>query len=438
MKRIVGILLVILSPESFLTAQNVLSLTPDQAVEYALKGNLSLKNEAISLRQAEREYSTSWNTFLPSVKGTGGLSYSDRLFTESSSGVNAPWNLGFGITVSLPLNWSAAPGLESVRLQYEAGKISYGRARDGIRRDVLKNYYSLVAQETNLGVLKDNADLTDATLKTVQTKFEKGLAPETDLLEARVNAGRLKNTYLNSKASYENSLMSFLTLLGLSSDTEVRLTGALTAPTVSVDGDKALSLVSKSAELQVLLLNIRILEKSKEAVIGGHLTPTLSLGLGWEDSASSPFDSGAWRDALSLSFALSVPLDGLIPGSADRNAIDALGDSVEASRNSYQLAVENKRTNVKGLLHSIENAKRSSDLSLENRRFAQQSLDLTREAWRAGTRSLLEVQTSQTNLLSASQDYLSSLYSWISYLLDLEYELGTGSDEINTEKGTHP
>jgi outer membrane protein TolC len=437
MKRIVGILLVIFFPESFLTAQNVLSLTPDQAVEYALKGNLSLKNEAISLRQAEREYSNSWNTFLPSVKGTGGLSYSDRLLTESTPGVNAPWNLGFGINVSLPLNWSAAPELESARLQYEAGKISYEQAQAGIRRDVLKNYYSLVAQEANLSVLKENADLADAILKTVQTKFEKGLTPKTDLLEARVNAGRLKNTYLNSKASYENNLMNFLTLLGLASDTEVRLTGTLTAPTVSVDGDKALSLVSKSAELQVLLLNIQILEKSKEAAIGGHLTPTLSLGLGWEDSASSPFYSGDWRDALSLSFALSVPLDGLIPGSADRNAIDAIGDSVEASRNSYQLAVENKRTNVKGLLHSIENAERSSDLSLENQKFAQQSLDLTREAWRAGTRSLIEVQTSQTNLLSASQDYLSSIYSWISYLLDLEYELGTGPDEISAGKGAH-
>jgi outer membrane protein TolC len=438
MKRIVGILLVIFFPDSFLTAGDMVSLTPEQAVEYALQGNLSLKNEAISLRRAEREYSTSWNTFLPSVKGTGALSYSDRLFTESASGVNAPWNVGFGISASLPLNWSAAPGLESARLQYEAGKISYERARSGIRRDVLKNYYSLVAQETNLGVVKENADLADAILKTVQTKFEKGLAPETDLLEARVNAGRLKNTYLNSKAAYENNLMSFLTLLGLAPDTEVRLTGTMTVPTVSVDGDKALSLVLQSAELQVLLLNVRILEKSKEAAIGGYLTPTLSLGLGWEDSASPPFASGDWRDALSLSFTLSVPLDGLIPGSADRNAVDALGDSVEASRNSYQLAVENKRTTVKGLLHSIDNAERSSDLSLENRKFAQQSLDLSREAWRAGTRSLLEMQTSQTNLLSASQDYLSSLFSWISYLLDLEYELGTGPDEISAGKGTHP
>jgi outer membrane protein TolC len=433
MKRIGSFLLMLVISVVPLPAGEILPLTPEKSVEYALEGNLTLANKAINLRQKEREYKNGWNNFLPVINGSGSLAFSDRLFSADSPASAAasagPWNLRFGVNISLPLNWSAAPGLESLRLQYEAGKISYEQARAGIRRDVLKNYYGLLTQEANLRILRENADLADTNLKTVQTKFDRGLLPETDLLKARVNAGHLRNSYLNANSSHENALMGFLILLGLPSDTGVQLTGTLEPPASIVAGDKALAMISETSELQEILLTIRILEKAKEAIWYGHLTPSLSLGIGWQGSVPAPFEaasweSGSWQDALSLTMTLSIPLDGLMPGSAWNTAIDAAGDTIDVSRNNYRLAAESKQTRVRGLLKSIENAERSSAVSLENRKLAQRNLDLTQEAWRSGTRSLLEVETSQAELLSAGQDYLLSLYSWIGYLLDLEYELG--------------
>jgi outer membrane protein TolC len=409
-----------------------LSLTAEQAVDMAMQENLSLKNSTITMSQTEREYKNSWNVFLPSLSASGSLGYSDRLFSEASvSPVRAadPWSLSFGLSASLPLNVSAAPGLEAARLEYEAGVITWEQARAETRRSVLKNYYSLLTQQANLRLLEENTLLAESTLETVQTKFDRGLLPETDLLEARVNAGRIRNNWLNARAAYENGLMAFCVLLGLPPDTPLELSGTLEAPRSAIDENKALEAVAGSPVIRQLMLNIRILEKNNAALITGSLTPTLSLGLAWRESVSAPFEgeswsAGSWQDALSLTLSLTVPLDGFIPGSQTDIKIAAGRDAIEMARNNQAAVLARTQTEVRGLLNSLENAERASLLNLENYRLAQRNLDLTREAWRAGTRSLLEVGTRQADLLSAGQDYLLSLYSWIGYLLDLEYTLG--------------
>ena len=50
------------------------TLTIDQAVEYALKNSRTLKSNDIDLEMKKRASNVSWNVFLPTVQATGTMS----------------------------------------------------------------------------------------------------------------------------------------------------------------------------------------------------------------------------------------------------------------------------------------------------------------------------------------------------------------------------
>ena len=58
----------------FADEKQVVKLTLDDAVEYALKNSRTLKSSDIDLEMKKRASSTSWNVFLPNVQATGTMS----------------------------------------------------------------------------------------------------------------------------------------------------------------------------------------------------------------------------------------------------------------------------------------------------------------------------------------------------------------------------
>ena len=103
----------------FSQENKVLNLSVEDAVELALKENISIKQSNLSLDSSKRSKDTSWNSLLPSVTASG--TYNDGLKENAQT-------VSLGIRASLAINAAMVEAIKAARLNYEKAKIDYDNA----------------------------------------------------------------------------------------------------------------------------------------------------------------------------------------------------------------------------------------------------------------------------------------------------------------------
>ena len=134
-------------------AAQPMRLSPDEAVELALKNNLSLESSRTSLETRRRASQYSWNQFIPNVTVAGVLSRDNEesqaaisraipgtgmpVTIEGISGILGPtffvsdpiavpqWHVVGSIQTSLNLSAAMFENMRRLRLDYEGGLLTY-------------------------------------------------------------------------------------------------------------------------------------------------------------------------------------------------------------------------------------------------------------------------------------------------------------------------
>ena len=127
---------------------------------------------------------------------------------------------------------------------------------------------------------------------------------------------------------------------------------------------------------------------------------------------------------------VSLPLNGFIPGSSENLDIRDAERSIEQARLSLKDAIEGAEQDIRSLLMELDGYRENMEITGLSVELAGKTYEMTEEAYRLGTREILDVEDAQNKLLAANQDLLSSRYNYLSGLLDLEYALNASLDEI--------
>jgi outer membrane protein TolC len=158
------------------TAQSggILRISPDEAVERAVKHNLSLESNRVSVETKKRASDTAWNVFIPSVTVAGSL-IRDNTVTSGTTLYPVPlpgvpqgtlygvvpypyeasrWHVAGSIQTSLNVNFAMLEAMRRLRLDYEGGLLSYEKARFQLERDVRKSYYQMLLLQENIALLR--------------------------------------------------------------------------------------------------------------------------------------------------------------------------------------------------------------------------------------------------------------------------------------------
>ncbi|MBR1615034.1 MAG: TolC family protein, partial [Treponema sp.] len=337
-KKIVAAILLSVSAFTRIYAEETLEITADSAVQAALDTNASVKKGAITLNQAKREYKHAWNNFLPEVSASAtGTAQDNSLSTTGQTR-----SISGGVSASLSLSASLIQKIRLLKESYQSGQADYEDTVRDVETTVRKAFYSILYQQQSVESYKANVKSYEKQYEQTKTRKERGLVPEIDLLTAEVNLKSARLDLKNAEKSYYNSVIEFLNEIGLETnpaETRITFKGSLD-DAESVAGmkektptkEKIDELVENSPSVRSAQTELAAAKLNKTYTATSSYLPSLNLSANvnpfektyYKDSGET-VDSDSW----SASVGISIPLDGLVPGSAKMDSVLEKDDTIK-------------------------------------------------------------------------------------------------------------
>jgi len=445
-------------------AAQPMRLSPDEAVELALRNNLSLESSRTSLDTRRRASQYSWNQFIPNVTVAGVLSRDNEASTITGmqpidlSSLNLPippntvygvypysvdapqWHVVGSLQTSLNLSIAMFENMRRLRLDYEGGLLTYEKARSQLERDVRKAYHSMLLLQENIALLRGSFANAERQVQMAQANYNAGLAPELTLLQARVARENMRPIIDQAENGLKLSMAQFAMFLGLDYNTPFELI-PVTENTDFIPLDVA-EMISRAANRKPDILELRhtimMLQSARRAQIYA-LTPSLSLSWNlnsafirdpWKDPW---FDSGDdWMKSGSFSITMALRLHSLIPFSTDFQGIRNIDDQIRTANIGLAQLINGTEIEIYNTVLALERARISAEVQAQTVALAEQAYRLTEQAYRAGLQDYYQVQNAEQSLRQARVQMLEQQFNYINGLIDLEYSIGVPFGTLST------
>lgn len=327
-------------------------------------------------------------------------------------------------------NFSQFANLRSQRDLSKAADFTLDSANDNLIVRTSAAYFnvlvaieSLTAAQTNEAAAKKQFDFADKRL-------EVGLAPITDVHEARAQYDQARANTIVAQNTLADSYQAL-----------TELTGQPVADLRALPADFRPELPAKYAQIDQLVgeavaqnpslkaqeLKVSAAESGVSAARGGHY-PTLSLGASagrsasWGDVVGTGSSFSPDRRTNSVGLTLSVPIfSGGATQSGVRQALaqrDIAQDGYEQQKRALDRNTRNAYQTLVAGISEVE-ARRLAVVS------AQSAYDASQVGLEVGTRTVLDVIQNQRILFSAQLDYANARYTFLQNRLQLGQAVGT-------------
>ncbi|MDR0689113.1 MAG: TolC family protein [Spirochaetaceae bacterium] len=398
------------------SSQKILAV--DEAVEIALKTNLSLQRSALETAEKKRASDRSWNSLLPSLGVSTGISYPTSV-TGSLSPAQKVLTPGLSLSASLNVSTAVIENIKKAGADYEAGLLNHEMAAQELELQVRKIFYQIL-------LLQANKELVSQSLESARARYEEsaalvkvGQASRLDELSARVDLENQRPQVRSAETLYANTLDSFKAILGIPQETELLLQGDLEYDGGVVAGETLHSSPDTSLETAVLRQGIKALEAQRKAAWHGAYIPALRFS--W--NANPLYRDEAWNDSGSFSISLGVNLDSFLPWSTVKTQLDALDDSIQSSQLQLAESLRSREDRIRQYQRTINQTIEAIEVLKLNVELAESTYQMYGEAYRRGTADYQSLRNAGDSLLQAQYQVQQEYYNLIAAVLDMDKEL---------------
>lgn len=448
-----------------------LILTVEDAVNYALKNNQSLKSAAIDLEIKKRANSNSWNTFLPSASLSGTLARSNNIDTikssiesvatfpaflqgVASSGVvqgglaaveqvdsskiiddmygseeAALWHPVGSLSFSWAFNAAMLKSISATKKQYEAGLISWEQSVRETEVNIKKMFYGILLAQENLKIQKESMRNAEARWHQAEINYRNGTVPRLSVLNSQVTYENMKPTILSAENSLKQTKETFGFLLGLPYGTKIDLTGTIETSYVDVNADELFKkYVEQNNEIKSLKKNIELIKTGIDATYLSTFTPSLAVSFGLQPTVSNItknwFDKDNYSEGGNLTITLAYSnLFDMFPWSSNMQKLKDSKQQLAQAEIGLEQLYQNAEIEVHKLCDNLTVSRANIEAMRNNVTLAQEAYDSTLKAYNNGTQELLAVRDSESSLNQARLGLMNENYNYISAVLDLETKL---------------
>ena len=424
-----------------------------QAVDYALSNAIPVKNALLDIRAQEQTNKQITASALPQISGSGSLSYNPKVavqtfpnfIAQSTYGVLIENNVkkGNGDPITMPEDfgtivagfgskYSLNAGIDLNQILFDgqvfvglmARKASIQNAelmaditKEQIKANVYKIYYQLVVGRKQITSIDANISNYEKLLHDTKIIYQNGFAEKLDVDKVQVQLSNLQTAKLKAQNQIDAGIEGLKFLMNLPMNDSLVLTDTLS------DEELKSNILSENynpadrkeyQQLETLeklgKLNVKRYQLSK--------LPTLSLGANYSKSAQRQefdFFKGPYFTSSFAALRLSVPI---FSGFAKNAQIENARISLRQTQNrmiqlksSIDNDINQSRLNMKTALFNM-------DTQEKNIQLAEQVYNSTKLKYEQGVGSNQEISSAQTDLVTAQNNYYSSLYDAIIAKID--------------------
>ena len=403
-----------------LSAQDHLSLTLEQAQQYAVENNKSLQNASLEVRQAHAQRWQTIAAMLPQADLSLGLNHAtgylkfmetkhDQNYTSGSLSANA----------SVAINGQMIVGALLNNIAIEMQNISLAQSEKNLRANVTTTYMTVLVMEDIVSLLDSSLTNIEQLAEMTQRSVEVGVAEQTSADQIMVKVNALKNSINSNKRNVELARNSLKVLLGLNAETELTLSQTLDE---LLSAESALALLNEGFDInnnhdyQLLQKNVELAKKNV-TMAGLAYAPTLSAF--YQYTAPNKYFSGETTMEQQMGvvgLSLSVP----VWSSGKRAAaVTEKKLAYQAAVNTFEETSDNLGIQDQQLRFNLSNAYETYMNERDNIEVTKRVFNSTANKFEHGVASSLDLTNASNDLISAQSTYVQAILTLVNAQVEL-------------------
>ncbi|TXE12728.1 TolC family protein [Seonamhaeicola algicola] len=403
--------------------ENKHSFSLQEAINYALENNRTIKNAALDILAAEQQVWETTARGLPQINGAVDYSINIKTpFDINTLPEDDPFRFLFpkhNLTPSVTLNQllfdgGYIVGLQSNKVFLEISKNAKDKTVNTIETNVVSAYNNALLTKESIVITKNNIKVLTENLNETQKIFENGLTEEEDVEQLQLTLSSLENNLRSLETLFDISKGYLKILLGINQNETITLTDTLDSLVLE---NIALNLisdthpVSNNIDYKIALNDVESkrleykLEQSEQLPkLNAFIT---SNYLGYSNSFSNYFKPEQdWLFTTAGGVKLTVPIFTSFGGKARR----------ERAKIQWDIAKNNLIDTENQLSIEFKNAKNDYQLAIDTYNNKQKNLALAEKIerkntikYKEGIASSFDLRQAQTQLYTSQQEYLQAI-----------------------------
>ncbi len=450
---------------SGLSAQNASrSLSLQEAKQFALDNNVTVKNAKIDVSIAKKKVFETTAIGLPQISasanyqhifevpmfgfGQSGLTQSPLTFTGGVTpagfsqrpsptlpGVTEYYNESPKVAISpadntvfklqvsqLIFSGEYIVGLQATKVYKLISEQSLTKSRIEVASMVESTYYMALVLTENLKIVQQNKELTAQTLKEMTAMHKAGFNEQSDLDQLQINLNLLGNLELSLQGQLKNVNNQLKYQLGMELADNLTLTDKLQDVISAVspfDGQQFN--IKQNIDFQMVTNNVSAQKLSLRREQSGYL-PTLSAFYQHQEKQKVPALDFEPKDVLGVTLSIPIFSSGsrLMKVKQAKLSLDKAVNSQVDLEKGLQLKFDNQRLNYQTAYNTFLNQRESSELS-------QRIFDKTTAKFKQGVASSLDLTQVQSQYLTAVSNYYNSVLSLLNARVELQKLTAAGN-----------
>ncbi len=441
MKKLLIALLGILFWHTHSEAQEAQALTLEDAINYAMENNFSIKNAQISVADAEEQIIERRSFGLPRVNGTVNYNYFLQIpsslvpaqFLDPSAPDGEFSKLAFGTRNDLQLGLSANSmifdgsyfvGLRAAKAYRKYADRELIAKKQEVRNTIIDAYLPALLIQQTREIIEFNITTLDKLLNETRALYREGFVEQLDVDRLDLSKADLETELenLDRQADLVYNVLKFQ--IGYPLNDEIVASDEIEQLLVPATGDELTAEVDyfSRPEYQVLSLGKQLNELNVELNKSGYL-PSLGAFANYQYSVqgNSLFKNPVGIPTFIIGLSLNIPIfDGFEKrAKVNRAKLDLakMENQQTDLERVIDLEVSNARINYAGAQTRVDAQRRSLLL-------AEKIYNTTQVKYREGVGSSLELVQAEQSLFQSQQGYIQSVYDLLVAKVTLSRALG--------------
>lgn len=402
-------------------AQETLKLSVEEAEQYALEHNRTMKNASLDVKKAEVARWQTLSSMLP--QASVGFSYQNYCGYElSMMGMPIPMNPSgtLNATVSLALTGAQVVGTMLSNLSIEMSDITKQQTEQSIIKSVRSVYLSVLVMEQTVSLLDSSLVNLQNLEQTTINAVKAGAAEQVDADQISIQVNSMKNNINSTRRSLEMLYNSLQLQLGADINTKIELTGSLNN-ILNSDNIKSLLLesfdINKNYDYQLLKKSEK-LTKRQVTMSWMDFLPTISVYYQYSKLSYFGKEEGFNMTPPNM-IGASINLPIYSSGSRIAKVKEAkleyekMQNTVKTTEDALYVQERQLRYNLVSALENYEN-------QCDNIEVSQRVFNNILNKYKYGMSSSLDVTNASNNLITAQSNYVQSVMTLLNAQIELE------------------